>query len=84
MKRATIMADTDRIGCDDLGLPRPPVEDGAAPGSDLDLRLVRDEADRGAITTAIARTNGNIVKAAELLNVSRPTLYDMMKRLAIK
>ena len=29
-------------------------------------------------------TSGNIAKTAEVLGVSRPTLYDLMHRLAIK
>jgi len=33
---------------------------------------------------ALGRSNGNIVKASEILGVSRPTLYDLMKRLSIK
>ena len=34
--------------------------------------------------TALARTDGNVAKASELLGVSRPTLYDLMRRLAIQ
>jgi two-component system NtrC family response regulator len=85
VKRATIMADTDRLGCADLGLPEPPPGE-AQPGeaSDLDLRTVRERVEREAIVTALARTGGNVVRTAELLGVSRPTLYDLMKRLAIK
>ena len=30
------------------------------------------------------RTNGNIVKASEMLGISRPTLYDLMRKLSIK
>ncbi len=87
MKRATIMADGERLTCDDLGLPPPP--DGSSSGggveqNDLDLRSVREAAERQAIITALARANGNIVRASEMLGVSRPTLYDLMKRLAIK
>jgi two-component system NtrC family response regulator len=84
MKRATIMAETDRLSCDDLGLPVPGVDSDAAERSDLDLRAVREVAERQAIVTALARANGNIAKASDILGVSRPTLYDLMKRLAIK
>ena len=83
VKRASIMADGERITCDDLGLPAPAREDAAA-AVELDLRTVREAAERQAIVAALARANGNIVKASELLGVSRPTLYDLMKKLAIK
>jgi two-component system NtrC family response regulator len=83
VKRASIMAEGERLSCEDLGLP-PPAEDGAAEGSDLDLRTVREAAERQAIVAALARSNGNIVKASEILGVSRPTLYDLMRRLSIK
>jgi two-component system, NtrC family, response regulator len=45
---------------------------------------VRDAAERSAVVRALAHANGNIVKAADLLGVSRPTLYDLMNRLAIR
>jgi two-component system NtrC family response regulator len=84
IKRASIMAESDRLNCEDLGLPPP---DGQLPGdagTDLDLRTLREAAERQAIVAALARSNGNIVRAAEMLGVSRPTLYDLMKRLTIK
>jgi len=84
VKRASIMAESDRLGCDDLGLPAPPDAGGSGERSDLDLRTIRDAAERQAIVSALARSNGNIVKASEILGVSRPTLYDLMRRLAIK
>jgi two-component system NtrC family response regulator len=83
-KRAAIMADGDRVNCEDLGLPQPSVGSASGEVSDLDLRTVREAAERQAIVAALARSNGNIVKAAETLGVSRPTLYDLMKRLTIK
>jgi two-component system NtrC family response regulator len=86
IKRAAIMADGTRVTADDLGLALP--DDGttaeSAGASDIDLRTVREAAERQAIVTALARTNGNVVRAADLLGVSRPTLYDLMKRLGIK
>ncbi|MCZ8174313.1 MAG: PEP-CTERM-box response regulator transcription factor [Burkholderiaceae bacterium] len=83
VKRASIMADGERITCDDLGLPRPRRDD-AGGAAELDLRTAREAAERQAIVAALARANGNIVKASELLGVSRPTMYDLMKKLAIK
>ena len=41
---------------------------------------MRDEAEKRAVITVLARVNGNIVKAAEVLGVSRPTLYDLMHK----
>jgi two-component system NtrC family response regulator len=84
LKRATIMADGDRLTPDDLGLPTPETSGSAGEKSDLDLRTVREAAERQAIVAALARCNGNIVKASEMLGVSRPTLYDLMRRLSIK
>lgn len=84
IKRAAIMADGDRVGCDDLGLPLPAQAADAQPGLELDLRSVRERAERQAVVAALARSDGNIVKASEILGVSRPTLYDLMNRLQIK
>jgi len=90
VRRAVILADGNRVSCEDLGLPRPAdhldaAETSAEAGSsDLDLRAVREVAERQAVVTALARTDSNILKAAELLGVSRPTLYDLMRRLSIK
>jgi two-component system NtrC family response regulator len=84
IKRASIMSESDRLTCEDLGLPSPTGDDSGSEHSDLDLRTVREAAERQAIVAALARSNGNIVRASELLGVSRPTLYDLMKRLSIK
>jgi two-component system NtrC family response regulator len=80
IKRAVIMADANQINRDDVGLA--PVAEADQPV--LDLRTVREAAERKAIVMALGRANGNIVKAAEILGVSRPTLYDLMNRLGLK
>jgi two-component system NtrC family response regulator len=79
IKRAVIMADGSTIAADDLGLPGTSFEE-----EPINLRQVRDEAEYKAIVKALARVDGNIVKASELLGISRPTMYDLMSRHAIK
>jgi len=80
LKRAIIMADGARITADDLGLDVPNEE----PLEELNLRQVREAAERRAVVRVLARTNGNIARAAEILGVSRPSLYDLMNRFGLK
>ena len=82
VKRAAIMADGNRVGRDDLGLPTGDAEPVAE--ESFDLRTVRDAAERQAVVRALAHATANIVRAADLLGISRPTLYDLMNRLAIR
>lgn len=79
LKRAVIMADGNRITAEDLGLSA--VEEDV---EHLNLRHVRDEAERRAVVRVLARTGGNIAKAADILGVSRPSLYDLMSRFGLK
>jgi two-component system, NtrC family, response regulator len=79
IKRAVIMADSTRITAADLGLKVVDV-----PVDHLNLRHVRDEAERGAVLRVLARTNGNVARAADVLGISRPSLYDLMNRFGLK
>ena len=81
IKRAVIMVDGNQITSQDIGLNLPEADDG---GKSLDLRTIREKAEKNAIILAMGRVNGNVVKAAEMLGVSRPTLYDLMHRLGLK
>ena len=79
IKRAVIMADGSGLNAADIGLA--PAEGEAAP---LNLRQVREEAERRAVLRVLGKVNGNLSRAAELLGVSRPTLYDLMYRFGLK
>ena len=81
IKRATIMAEGNQITSEDVGLKNSALVET---DNSLDLRLIRDNAEKRAIMAALGRVNGNMAKAAELLGVSRPTLYDLMHRLGLK
>jgi two-component system NtrC family response regulator len=80
LKRAVIMAEGRRITPEDLGLE----VKQAAEETPLNLRDVRDEAERSAVLAVLGRADGNIAKAATLLGVSRPTLYDLMHRFGLR
>ena len=80
IKRAVIMADGNQITVEDIGLGEVP--DGLE--TSLDLRQVREDAEKRVVIAALGRSDGSIVKAAEMLGVSRPTLYDLMHRFGLK
>jgi two-component system, NtrC family, response regulator len=79
LKRAVIMTEGPRITAEDLDI-------GAKLGEPdvINLKHVREEADRRAIRQALARADGNISNAAKLLGISRPTFYDLIKQYNLK
>jgi two-component system NtrC family response regulator len=79
VKRAVIMCDGKRITPVDLDLAEP----DELPEI-LNLAQAREEAERREIPRALSRVEGNITRAAKLLGVSRPTLYDLLRHHDIK
>ena len=73
--RATIMADSKQISAEDLGLDQQGETD-----LQLNLKQVRSNAESSAIKTALEITENNITKAAQLLGITRPTLYSLLER----
>jgi putative PEP-CTERM system response regulator len=73
MKRAVIMADGKQVTAIDLDLAEREMPEP------INLKAVRETADRKAIRHALARAEGNISNTAKLLGISRPTLYDLLK-----
>ena len=75
IKGAVVIADGPLLTAEDLGL--------AEPGNvevRLNLRQVREAAERRALEEALALAGGNISRAADLLGVARPTVYDLLQR----
>ena len=46
----------------------------------MGLREAREAREQEAMIKAMARCNGNIAHAADLLGVTRPTLYDLLDK----
>lgn len=81
IQRAVIMSDAAVIEPSHLGSAMGDSgEKDDEPLQILNLREARNRVERETISSAIDLHGGNIVKAAEALGVSRPTLYDLMKR----
>jgi two-component system NtrC family response regulator len=78
VKRAVVMADGREITAEDLELAD--VEVRQTP---FDLREVRELAEMQAIKRAIHHADRNLSRAAELLGITRPTLYNLMKKYKI-
>ena len=79
MKSGVIMADGPTLHASDLGLAETPVD-----AEVFNLRRVRDQAERAAVVRVLARVNGNVSRAAELLGISRPTLYDLLEKYGLR
>jgi two-component system NtrC family response regulator len=75
VKAASIMAGGPLITPEDLGLG-----DNTGQFAFLNLKAVRSQAERQAVLQALSQVSGNVSQAAELLGVTRPTLYDLMER----
>lgn len=73
IKRATIMTDGKRVTAEDLELscPRNPSM------TLINLRQVREQAEKKAILQALQTSGFNMAQASRLLGITRPTLYNL-------
>jgi two-component system NtrC family response regulator len=77
LKSAVVLAEGTVINADDLGLIAKVKETEAAV---LNLREVRELAESKAIRRAYNQSDQNMTKTAELLGVTRPTLYSLIDK----
>ena len=77
VKRAAIMTDGKRVSVEDLDLPAQEADAQALP---LNLREARDQAEREVLQRALALADNNIAQAARLLGITRPTLYNLIRK----
>jgi len=79
IKRAVVMSNGPMIDDKDLELS----SEGET-SRVFSLRELRDSAERLAICQALTECGGNVSKAAELLEVTRPTLYSLLNKFDLK
>jgi len=80
VKRATIMADGKRVTASDLELSC----DASDADDQLNLRQVRERAERAAIVQALQCCQFNMAQASRLLGITRPTLYNLTDKYRIE
>lgn len=83
VQRAVLMATGHLIEPDDLGFSKNH-DNSDSNSSILTLREAREQLEVSLIRNALATNAGNVAKAADDLGVSRPTLYDLIKKFNIK
>jgi two-component system NtrC family response regulator len=77
---AVIMSEGRYVTVEDLGLP----DSGQGDLDWLNLRVARQRAESEAIRQALAVARGNLSRTAELLGITRPTLYDLLEKNGIE
>ncbi|MGA2380592.1 MAG: sigma-54 dependent transcriptional regulator [Spirochaetia bacterium] len=81
LERAAIFCDSAEIGEDHLPAQYLKIRDQGFPDS---LEAIYDKMSREKISEALTRSHGEKQKAAKLLNISRKTLYNRMKKLGLE
>ncbi|MCW8832336.1 MAG: PEP-CTERM-box response regulator transcription factor [Colwellia sp.] len=81
VKSSVIMTTGTQVTAFDLGFYD---QENAEYELSLNLRTVRENAETIAIQKAYALTEGNMSKTAELLGITRPTLYSLIEKYGIR
>ena len=80
VKRAIIMAEGKRVTAEDLSLQPSSTQDEKC----LNLRQIRETAERRALNQALQVSGFNMAKAARLLGITRPTIYSLTDKYNIE
>jgi two-component system NtrC family response regulator len=85
IKRGVIMSDGNRISSEDLELGDATMFGSAAiEPIPLNLKAVREDAERRAVIRAMTNSNQNVTDAASALGITRPTLYNLLEKLGLR
>ena len=78
VKRAVVLAEGNRITAFDLGF-----DENDEKEQSLDLREAREKVEREIIQRALAIYDNNVTHAADAMGISRPSLYQLVKKLEL-
>ncbi len=79
IKRAVIMTETNQVGAKDMEL-----EHISGVAAAFNLREAREQIERHTILRALSHAGGKVSQAAELLGITRPTIYDLIRKYDLK
>ncbi len=81
IRRAVVMAEGLYLGPEDLDLPFPP---GDKAPERLSLKEARHRLELDLLVQALTLHRGNLSRAAEELGISRPTLYELLRKYGLR
>ena len=76
VKRATIMAEQSKVSAEDLEIDVSETSESLP----LNLKEVRERAEKQAILRALNHSQKNVAQAARILGITRPTLYNLLSK----
>lgn len=80
IQRAIIMCEEPLVGLRDLGFESKEEKHRNTSQEIRTLKAAKEKLEKEMMLSALDKCKGNVAKAAEELGVSRPTLYDLMKK----
>ncbi len=87
LEEAVVMSDSGILDCatpHSLGADAPRLSPGSGDMAFVSLQDAVEDTERIHIRLALGQANGSMTKSAELLGISRKTLWEKMKRLSIR
>ena len=80
IQRAVIMSENNIIEPEALDFSLTTIKEGIHSFNNLTLKDAREMVEREMVISAIENQRNNMAKSAEVLGISRPTLYDLVKK----
>lgn len=80
LRRAVLLAESSRITPEELGFGEDMPAFNGFNLSDKTLKEGRAMVEKKMVLAALAKFDGNVLKASEALGISRPTMYDLLKK----